>query len=77
MTGYTPTTEDVRGDYIAHSATYAGKPSSESGAEFDRWLADVIRKAKEQAWEEGITASGINLDWQLHLLDHNPYTEES
>ena len=38
-------------------------------------LADVIRTAKAEAWAEGITASGINLDWQLHLLDHNPYKE--
>ena len=46
-------------------------------AQFNRWYAAEIRKAKAEAWEEGITASGINLDWQLHLLDHNPYTEQS
>lgn len=55
-----------------------GEPRLADGS-FIGWcqILPVIRKAQEQAWEEGITASGINLDWQLHLLDHNPYTEES
>lgn len=70
MTDYTPTTETVRGDYTAHSATYAGKPSSESGAEFDRWLAGEIRKAKEQAWDEGFSAGY----WDAKTP--NPYTEQ-
>lgn len=74
---YTPTTETVRGDYTAHSATYAGKPPSESGAEFDRWHADEIRKAKADAWEEGLLSAGLDPDYTMQIMSTNPYTEET
>lgn len=77
---YTPTTEEVRGDYTAHSATYAGKPTSESGPEFDRWLAEVERAASEKAWWEAclrITIGENNSDIAHVYQKKNPYTEET
>lgn len=62
MSNHTPTTKDVRGDYIALSATYAGKPSSESGPEFDRWLTGEIRRAKTEARAEALAKAHQWLD---------------
>lgn len=79
MSNYTPTTAEVSAAYIQWSEGWsAGGYTSEQEAseEFNRWLSGRIRKAQEKAWAEGVTASDINLDWQLHLLDHNPYAEE-
>jgi hypothetical protein len=53
MNGYTPTTEEVRGDY-AHFQVPGGTDPvtgefAEGLAEFDRWLAEVERVAAEKA----------------------------
>lgn len=81
MSDYTPTEEEIE---EAWASRYDGENTSAVGeeragyyAEFRRWLAKHDRQVKAQAWREGVVASGINLDWQLHLSDHNPYTEES
>lgn len=72
MTDYTPTTEQVRETYAALCKTVAAV------AEFDRWLADVIRKAQEQAWQQGhgdpcdTYTSGV----MCRKYHPNPYTEE-
>lgn len=73
---YTSATEEVHEDL---NYQWGGnEQGSQSQLEtLKRWHDSEMRKAQEQAWDEGITASGINLDWQLHLLDHNPYREES
>lgn len=46
MSEYTPSTDEVRGAWIA--LTYNNTPE-----EFDRWLAEHDRKVKAEAWEEG------------------------
>ncbi len=38
---YTPTPEIARGDYQLLAKHFAGKPESESGAEFDRMIEQV------------------------------------
>lgn len=54
-TNYTPTTEEVKGAY--HKHRYYSDPrfrySLGSLEEFDRWLAELIRKEREEAWVEG------------------------
>jgi hypothetical protein len=59
MSGYTPTTEEVRTGYS--TATY---DDDKAGEEFDRWLAEV----KAQAWEEG-----YNAKWVETYFYDNPY----
>jgi predicted acetyltransferase len=60
VTDYTPTTEEVRNHYLA---------IDEDRAEFDRWLAEHERKAKESAYAEGyVAASTIRMG-----PTHNPY----
>lgn len=87
MTDYTPTTEEVRCAYIADFGWHA----HDSGADFDRWYAEVIRKAKAEAWEEGAAAawfeSGVlqygddyprdNPSWlPFSIRKTNPYKEQ-
>ena len=50
MSDYTPTTEEVR--ELA--------PLTEE--EFDRWLAEVIREAKNDGWHEGFSAGWDECD---------------
>ena len=61
MSDYTPTTEEV---YRAH---WRGTPMrSEDGlwehVALDRWLAEVIREAKNDAWFEGFSAGWDECD---------------
>ena len=50
MSDYTPTTEEMRAAYV----TWNSFPVKEqTRAEFDRWLAEVVREAKWVGWEEG------------------------
>lgn len=37
----------------------------------------IIRQTREQAWNQGVRASGLDLDYALQLLDQNPYRSES
>ena len=48
---YVPWTEDVRGVY-AYDDAYGGGTDHEKAAAFDRWLSEVVRQAKEDAWYE-------------------------
>lgn len=49
MSDYTPTTEEVRTCFSYD--TVARDWSDERKAEFNRWLAEELRKAKAEAWE--------------------------
>ena len=65
MDKYTPTTEEVRKrSRMVRAGKLYFKELRITDAEFDRWLAEVIRKAKSQAWTEGAKA-----DWNVN----NPY----
>lgn len=39
-------------------------------------LDDVIRKAKDEAWQEGLLSAGLDLDYTLQIMGTNPYAEE-
>ena len=81
MSDHTPDTEEV--------AYYYEGPDLDAGdrrAAFDRWLAETIRQAKAEAWEEGLWAGAIyhpsRRDFEDVHLDvepvppANPYAEE-
>jgi hypothetical protein len=53
MSDYTPTTEEVRNGYVAAESEPNPYVSEDERAEFDRWLAEVVREAKWVGWEEG------------------------
>lgn len=64
MSDYTPTTDRVRADYIhgvGGTTWYEGKAAA-IGEVFDRWLAEVIRNAKHEAWHDGFTAGWQECD---------------
>lgn len=78
---HTPTTGQVRKSYVEgveHDCYYEGDVTTTPdgvyvGEVFDRWHAEEIRKAKEEAWEEGAnTLQDIYGD----PLDSNPYRKE-
>lgn len=74
MSDYVPTTEEVRIKYVLMSGV-----GDEGYNEFARWYAEEIRKAKEEAWDEGhfwgrqYRAQALNGD----IPTPNPYMEES
>lgn len=56
MTEYTPTTWKMRNIYLDwRDEDAANEPLtiSDIHEEFDRWLAELVRKEREEAWEEG------------------------
>lgn len=79
---YTPTTEEVRAIYRhgrdeipLHQGV--GFPHEE----FDRWLAEELRQAKEQAWDEGAEAVALLIpEYEWHdrglRLPTNPYRSQ-
>ena len=67
MKDFTPTTEQVQGAYAAYAPTYVGPRKQE----FDRWFAEELRKAKEEAWKEGMNYA-MPPDAVL-LYSDNPY----
>lgn len=80
MTKYTPTTEEVRGDY-AHFQVPGGTDPvtgefAEGLAEFDRWLTEYTRAKQAEAWDEcGKDIHGNHYpDTETYL--RNPYREE-
>lgn len=68
MSDYTPTADVVRERYWSFNITPATdwlRPTAErvAGAEFDRWFAEEIRKAKRDGYAEGYGAGfwvGVN-----------------
>ena len=61
MSDYTPTTEE-------ELLNFKSNAELRKTAEFDRWLAEVKREAKEEAWEEGYNAKRV----ETYFYD-NPY----
>ena len=75
MTDYTPTTEDMR-EYYQGTWFYAPHTNSEEekNEEFDRFLEDIIQKAKAQGWDEcGEKLYGNLLYPETETYLRNPY----
>jgi hypothetical protein len=69
MMEHTPTTGQVRGRHNAN-ATLEPLTWGQADAQFDRWLAEELRKAREEAWDE-CYAAGYE-----HVQAVNPYKIE-
>lgn len=83
---YTPTTEEVREAYPFSKCLPPfydpdhKKELEAAEAEFDRWLAGEIRKAKAEAWDEALKTSHPQGEWcdltrTTCFTTHNPYAE--
>ena len=77
----TPTTEIVRQLYtIAWDQVTdpVDIPLVQQNAreEFDLWHQEELRQAKADGFDEGVRASGLDLDYILQLLDNNPYRKQ-
>lgn len=79
MSDYTPTTEEVREEYVSQGWGPDGSLYVENDpAAFDRWLTAHNRKIAARAWEEGWDACVEYMngpDWGQSLP--NPYLERS
>jgi hypothetical protein len=83
MSDYTPTTEEVRNGYsIADGGLNDTWLREDAENRFDRWLAEELRKAKNDAWFEGFSAGWdecddpegfVNDKWDAKTP--NPYRE--
>lgn len=40
-------------------------------------ILPIIRKAKADAWDEGLLSAGLDPDYTMQIMSTNPYTEES
>lgn len=81
MTNYTPDTGEVRNAYGSHVG-YCHRATKDGLAEFDRWFAEEIRKARAEGWTEGYWQgiNGYTGPGNPYTLPNNttiPYTEES
>jgi len=82
MTIYVPTTEDVRARYQRAGKNEFGHqdPKWKTDPEFEAWLAEVIRAAREEGWEacvdahEQVLARGRSID-SNYMSRANPYNE--
>lgn len=92
MTDYTPITgmvrarycdSTVRGGYAdAQLLSVTPEEHEKNHAEFDRWFAEEIRKARAEGWTEGYWQgiNGYTGPGNPYTLPNNttiPYTEES
>lgn len=75
MSQYTPTTREVK-EWYADSIDRLG-----GEGEFERWLAEELRQAKEQAWNQGAEAVALLIpEYEWHdrglRLPTNPYRSQ-
>lgn len=76
---YTPSTDEVRLEYMAVRWRKSDIVSFDARAEFDRMIAEVERAAAEKAWWEAcvrIADGESNLDIADTYQKQNPYLEE-
>jgi hypothetical protein len=87
MSDYTPTTEHVRAQYARQENYdpyfegdwYLTEDGQHSAEEFDRWLAEVEKKAKAQAWDECAKyyRNVMKADFESNFgNNYNPYKSE-
>lgn len=71
-TEHTPTTDEVREGYAYYL-------NPRLLAEFDRWLSELIRKEREEAWDEAersIHSWYKTYPETLYCAPENPYQKE-
>ena len=77
MDDYTPSTDEVRRIYVKQAALHGVGKSALHGfsaeAEFDRWFAEEIRKAKRDGYAEG-HHEGF---WRGHATGGDDYVDDS
>lgn len=77
MSDYTPTTDEVRLEYMAVRWGKSNIVSFDARAEFDRWLAEIERAAAEKAWGEGTRAQWrLGQTRDIDQIPANPYRRE-
>lgn len=67
MSDYTPTTEQIISKYASEWDIYSVHLRI---AEFYRWQAEIIRKAKHEAWEQGYVSGVVSI---ITGAPDNPY----
>lgn len=85
MSEYTPKTHEIRAAAVIHRAPLVHRQmlgqtirDAERVAltEFDRWLAEVVREASEEAWDEAVMKiyanAWVDLDPRARPIE-NPY----
>lgn len=82
MSDWIPTTEQMRDgyrydpEYDYYHPLEAGANVELRGLAFDRWLAQTLREAKAEAWEEGHNAGQHNEhEYRPGRAMDNPYKE--
>ena len=73
MSDYTPTTKEVREEYSI--TVIDGTVLPARARAFDRWFTEEIRKAKHEAFAEGIYQAETDLEEGRETFT-NPYDKE-
>lgn len=73
---YTPSTDEVRLEYMAVRWRKSDIVSFDARAEFDRMIASVERAAAEKAWDRCVGEMPLDTDWKNYYVDNNPYRKE-
>lgn len=82
MSEYTPDTEEVRQRYVDARYQYSQGRLQRTLDEFDRWLSELIRKEREEAWDEGSEDGVWNSEHEgmiqrgIRERVENPYRKE-
>ena len=85
MSEYVPTIPEVDGIRDGWACAHVREDITPEAAyaAFDRWLAETIREAKAEAWDEGYDRAlrshcdALDLDGRCDVEDPNPYAEEA
>ena len=83
MSDYVPTIPEVNGIRDGWACAHVREDITPEAAyaAFDRWLAETIREAKAEAWDEGrdeaLAAWKVNYYDPHQWIDPNPYAEEA
>lgn len=73
MSEYTPTTNEVREQW-GNAVDYYRSPQQRLPG-FDRWLSELIRKEREEAWDEGF--QGCAEWYEIHHWQHTEVFEDN
>lgn len=65
--------QEIREDYLRSDAP---ENVSFRKVQWEVWLSELIRKEREDAWDECLSEMPLDLDWKLQYGDQNPYRKE-